>query len=155
MLHLNINVRHPITGHEDAFGHQAPNHRQLFENFNPICITTRSLWQVTRTWQIYTLILTFWQAIVWTLWSVALVTSIGRVILRHRIQGQFHADDYFALLGFIFLSALTAVVTVVTPIFEMERSYLLAAASNPLTPLPLPEAQFIAQTIKSLKLMFA
>jgi hypothetical protein len=44
---------------------------------------------------------------------------------------------------------------VVTPMFEMERSYLLAAASNPLTPLPLPEAQFVAQTVKSLKLMFA
>jgi hypothetical protein len=110
---------------------------------------------VTGKWQFNTLMLTFWRAIVWGLWSVALVTSIGRVILRHRVQGQFHAEDYFALLGFIFLSALTAVVTVVTPIFEMERSYLLAAASNPLTPLPLPEAQFVAQTIKALKLMFA
>jgi uncharacterized membrane protein len=105
--------------------------------------------------QVFTLLLTFWQAIVWSLWSVALVTSIVRVILRHRIQGQFHAEDYFALLGFIFLSALTAVVTVVTPIFEMERSYLLAVVSNPLTPLPLPEAQFEAQNVKALKLMFA
>ena len=53
------------------------------------------------------------------------------------------------------LTGLTAVVTVDESIFEMTRTYLLAAATDPLTPLPLPAAEFTARTETALKLMFA
>jgi hypothetical protein len=104
---------------------------------------------------LYSLLLIFSKAIVWTLWSLGLTTTIARVILRLRVQHRFQAEDYFAIVAFVFLTGLTAVVTTAAPIFEMTRAYLLAAAVNPLTPLPLPLPEFTARTITALKLMFA
>jgi hypothetical protein len=87
---------------------------------------------------LYSLLLIFSKVIVWTLWSLGLTTTIARVILRLRVQHRFHAEDYFAIVAFVFFTGLTAVVTTAAPIFEMTRAYLLAAAVNPLTPPPLP-----------------
>ncbi|KAG0648038.1 hypothetical protein D0Z07_5941 [Hyphodiscus hymeniophilus] len=94
-------------------------------------------------------------AIVWTLWSLALTTTIARVVIRLRIQRKFYAEDYFAVLAMVFLTTLSAVVTAAAPIFEMTQAYLIAAAVDPETPLPLPAAEFTAHTIRALKLMFA
>ena len=91
----------------------------------------------------------------WTLWGLGFLTTLGRVILRMKVQGNLHAEDYFALAGFVFLTGLAAVVTTATPLFEMTQKYLVAAAENPLTPLPLPLPEFEARTITALKLMFA
>jgi hypothetical protein len=89
------------------------------------------------------------------LWSLALTTTTARIVLRLKVQGNFFAEDYFAVLAFVFLTGLVAVVTYITPIWEMISTYLLAASVNPLTPLPLPAAEFTARTITALKLMFA
>ena len=84
-----------------------------------------------------------------------MTTTIARVILHLRIQRKFHAEDYFSIVAFVFLTGLTAVVTTAAPIFEMIQAYLLAAAVNLSAPLPLPLPEFTARTITALKLMFA
>lgn len=94
-------------------------------------------------------------AVVWTLWSLGFSSTVGRIVLRWKIQGSFRAEDYLAIAAFVFLTALCAVVTGLAPIFEMTQQYLLEAASDPLTPLPLPYNQYIARTETALKLMFA
>jgi hypothetical protein len=80
---------------------------------------------------------------------------VARVALRFRVQGTFRADDYFAILAFVFLTALAAVVTRESPIFEMTQTYELPAAVDPSTPLPLPADEYISRTTTALKLMFA
>lgn len=91
----------------------------------------------------------------WTLWSLGCATTAARVALRFKVQGEFRAEDYFAILAFVFLTGLAAVVTSEAPIFEMTRIYMLAAATDPLTPLPLPADEYVARTTTALKLMFA
>lgn len=91
----------------------------------------------------------------WSLWSVGCATTVARVALRFRVQGTFRAEDYFAILAFVFLTALAAVVTRESPIFEMTQTYELAAAVDPSTPLPLPADEYISRTTTALKLMFA
>jgi hypothetical protein len=92
---------------------------------------------------------------VWTLWSLGCATTVARIAIRFKLQGAFRAEDYFAILAFVFLTALAAVVTCEAPIFEMTQTYLLAAVKDPLTPLPLPEDEYIARTRAALKMMFA
>ena len=91
----------------------------------------------------------------WSLWSLTLTTTAARIILRLKVQGKFFAEDYFAIAAFVFVTALVAVVTYITPIWEMISTYLLAASVNPSTPLPLPAAEFTARSITGLKMMFA
>lgn len=91
----------------------------------------------------------------WTLWSLGCVTTIARIVLRLRAQGSLRAEDYLAILAFLFLTGLSAVVTREAPGFEMTQTYLLAAAEDPTTPLPLPLDEYIASTVTMLKLMFA
>jgi hypothetical protein len=62
---------------------------------------------------------------------------------------------FLAFLAFLFLSGLAAVVSRESIVFIMTQTYLLAAAKNPSTPLPLPENEYIAQSEMALKLMFA
>lgn len=59
------------------------------------------------------------------------------------------------MLAFLFLTALTAVITVLAPIFYMARAYMIAAARDPLTPLPMPLDEMLGRQIMGLKLMFA
>ena len=64
-------------------------------------------------------------------------------------------EDYFALLAFLFLTALTAVITVLAPIFYMARGYMIAAATDPFTPPPMPLEEMMGRQVLGLKLMFA
>jgi hypothetical protein len=91
---------------------------------------------------------------VWTLWSLGCATTIARIVLRFNAQGKLHAEDFLAILAFLFLTGLTAVATREGPIFEMTQTYLLAVAEDPSTPLPLPLDQYIDRTTTALKLMF-
>ncbi|KAL1960605.1 hypothetical protein VTO42DRAFT_7184 [Malbranchea cinnamomea] len=93
--------------------------------------------------------------LIWALWGLGFITTICRGVLRFRVQGKYMLEDYFALTGFIFLTALTAVITVLTPIFFLARGYMIAAAKNPFTPPPLPIDAMMARQVKALKLMFA
>lgn len=70
------------------------------------------------------------------------------------IQRKLYADDYFVIFGMVSLTALSAAITMLLPQFYLSGEYVQAAASNPLTPLPLPEDEFLARTITSLKFMF-
>lgn len=91
----------------------------------------------------------------WTLWSLGCATTIARIVLRLKAQGNLRAEDYLAILAFLFLTGLSAVVTRETPVFEMTQAYLLAAVEDPTTPLPLPLDEYTARTVTVLKLMFA
>ena len=97
------------------------------------------------------------QAIVWALWLIACFATVARVALRRAVQGSFtfRAEDWLAFAAFAFLSGLAAVVTRESLVFMMTQTYLLDAAKDPETPLPLPAAEYIAQTEMALKLMFS
>jgi hypothetical protein len=53
------------------------------------------------------------------------------------------------------LTALSAVITRLLPQFYLAGEYTKAAMLDPLTPLPLPQDEFMARTSTSLKLMFS
>ncbi|PGH08074.1 hypothetical protein AJ79_06074 [Helicocarpus griseus UAMH5409] len=92
---------------------------------------------------------------IWALWGIGFITTLGRATIRFRVQGTYFAEDYLAFACFIFLTALTSVVTVVEPLFRVVREYLLAAQTNPLTPPPITPEQMVGNNVKALKLMFS
>lgn len=59
------------------------------------------------------------------------------------------------MLAFLFLTALTAVITVLAPIFYMARGYMIDVATDPLTPPPMPLDEMLERQVMGLKLMFA
>ncbi|KAK2741878.1 hypothetical protein FQN55_008166 [Onygenales sp. PD_40] len=93
--------------------------------------------------------------LIWALWGVGFLTTVGRAILRFKVQKKYVIEDYLALLCFIFLTALTSVITVVEPKFRIVRNYLLDSQTDPLTPPPLTMDQMLANNTIALKLMFS
>ena len=77
-----------------------------------------------------------------------------RATLQWSRRGCLHDDDYFVFAGLLFLTALAAVITRLLPQFYLAANYVVAAAKDPTTPLPLPPDEFSGRTITSLKLMF-
>ena len=95
------------------------------------------------------------QVLVWVLWGVSFIMTSTRGLLRWHSQHQLYADDYFVFFGLLSLTGLTAVITRVLPQFFLAQDYSRAAIKNPLTPLPLPQDEFIDRSRTSLKLMFS
>jgi FtsH-binding integral membrane protein len=106
-----------------------------------------------KTWNY--LLTTRQQATIWSLWGLAFITTAVRAIVRRRIQNKFQAEDYFAFLGFLFLTGLTSVVTVMAPLFGTEQDYLKALVADTTAPPPYPIDVMAERRILALKLKFS
>lgn len=95
------------------------------------------------------------QALVWTLWTVALILTVLRGITRWYSQGRIFVDDYFVFFGMLTLTGLSAVITRVLPQFYLTGEYYAAVMKDPTAPLPLPPDEFFARTRTALKLLFS
>ncbi|KAF1840641.1 uncharacterized protein K460DRAFT_320915, partial [Cucurbitaria berberidis CBS 394.84] len=93
--------------------------------------------------------------LIWVLWGVSFTLTGLRGFLRWHSQRRLYADDHFVIFGFMSLTGLTAVITCVLPHFFLAGEYSKAVTKNPLTPLPLPQDEFVERTRTSLKLMFS
>jgi hypothetical protein len=94
------------------------------------------------------------QVLVWVLWATAFTMTAFRGGMQWYLQRKFYADDYLVLFGMASLTALSAAISKLLPQFYLSGDYVRAAALNPLTPLPLPQDEFLTRTITSLKFMF-
>ncbi|OCL02113.1 hypothetical protein AOQ84DRAFT_401401 [Glonium stellatum] len=93
--------------------------------------------------------------LVWVMWGASFTMTIARGGLRWYSQQQLFADDYFVFGGLLTLTGLSAVITRLLPQFYLTAEYMKAMVANPLTPLPLPQEEFVHRTETSLKLMFS
>ncbi|KAF1347288.1 hypothetical protein EJ07DRAFT_91138, partial [Lizonia empirigonia] len=95
------------------------------------------------------------QALVWTLWTVALILTVLRGFTRWYSQGRIFVDDYFVFFGMLTLTGFSAVITRVLPQFYLAGEYYAAVMKDPTAPLPLPPDEFFARTRTALKLLFS
>ncbi|KKZ64885.1 hypothetical protein EMCG_09203 [[Emmonsia] crescens] len=93
----------------------------------------------------------YW-GVIWTLWGIGFVTTVGRAILRFQIQNKYVAEDYLAFICLILLTAVTILGTILEPIFGVVLEYLLAGKIHPP---PTPDFLQIAPSLTfGLKLLF-
>jgi hypothetical protein len=95
------------------------------------------------------------QATIWSLWGLAFIATIIRIMIRPRIQQKFQAEDYFAILACLLLTGLTGLITFIAPLFGTEQDYLDELAVNPNAIPPYPLNVMEDRTILALKLMFS
>jgi FtsH-binding integral membrane protein len=95
------------------------------------------------------------QAMIWSFWGLAFITTVIRIIVRRRIQQKFQTEDYFAISAFLLLTGLTSVITVMAPLFGTEQDYLeeLAVDADAVPPYPISVME--DRMILALKLMFS
>ncbi|TLS28822.1 hypothetical protein PpBr36_01411 [Pyricularia pennisetigena] len=93
--------------------------------------------------------------LIWVLWTVALFATLFRGISQYVLQRRLHADDYWAIAGFLCLTAMAALATVIMRQLFVAIGFFQAADNNPFAALSLNLNEFIDNMTSSLKAMFA
>ncbi|TLD26401.1 hypothetical protein PspLS_05141 [Pyricularia sp. CBS 133598] len=93
--------------------------------------------------------------LIWVLWTIALFATLFRGISQYVLQRRLHADDYWAIGGFLCLTAMAALATTIMQRLFVAIGYFQAIDSDPFAALPLNFSEFIDNMTSSLKAMFA
>ncbi|TLD12324.1 uncharacterized protein PgNI_03601 [Pyricularia grisea] len=93
--------------------------------------------------------------LIWVLWAIALFATLFRSISQYVLQRRLHTDDYWAIAGFVFLTAMAALATTIMGKLFVAIGYFEASAKDPTTPFPGGFNDFIDSMASALKAMFA
>lgn len=95
------------------------------------------------------------QILIWVLWTIALFATLFRGISQYVLQRRLHADDYWAMSGFLCLTAMAALATTIMQKLFVAIDYFQATENDPFAALPLNLNELIDNMTASLKAMFA
>ncbi|KAI6266385.1 hypothetical protein MCOR27_006292 [Pyricularia oryzae] len=93
--------------------------------------------------------------LIWVLWTIALFATLFRGISQYVLQRRLHADDYWAMSGFLCLTAMAALATTIMQKLFVAIDYFQATENDPFAALPLNLNELIDNMTASLKAMFA
>jgi len=95
-----------------------------------------------------------WQILIWIFYGAATIVTIGRAITRFMYPKKYLSEDYLIFIGWACLTALSIVITIMTPKFVAYSNLYAQAFTNPSVMTEPGSNKIIEGVSTGLKLMF-